>query len=721
LISYQTVTIVIKLEITKLYRNFALRINIISSHYFLCKIDVFFVILHPNFLPTMLLEEAKNKIEDLTRQIDHHNHLYYQKSTSEISDYEFDQLLEKLIALENQFPELKLPNSPTQRVGGTITKEFETVVHKYAMLSLGNTYSKEELEDFDTRVQKGLGSDDFEYLCELKFDGVAISLTYKNGLLTRAVTRGDGTKGDDVTNNAKTIRTIPLKIDNYISNHFEVRGEVFMPKKIFTQINQEREDIGEVPYANARNTASGSLKMQDSSAVAKRKLDCYLYSLLGDDLTTPTHEAAIKTLEQMGFNISPTYRKCKNIHEVFNFITEWEVKRHELPLETDGIVIKVNSISQQNKLGFTAKNPRWAISYKYKAENAVTRLNAITYQVGRTGAITPVAELEPVLLAGTIVKRASLHNANEIERLDLRIGDYVFVEKGGEIIPKVTSVDITQRDTSSSPIHYISKCPECQTELIRKEGEAVHYCSNINGCAPQIKGRIEHFIQRKALNIDSMGEKTIAQLFDCGLVKSPADLFDLHYEDIIKLEGFKELSTKNLLSGIEASKIAPFENVLFGLGIRYVGRTVAEKLASYFKNIDAIINSNYEELIEVPEIGERIAKSVVEFFKNPDNQEEISRLKQSGLIFEINVSINQSESDILQDKSFVVSGVFENYGRDELKGVIKKNGGKVVSSISGKLDYLVAGNKMGPAKKQKAEKLGVSIISEVEFNKLIEL
>lgn len=669
----------------------------------------------------MQLEEVQNIIEGLTKQIVHHNHLYYQKNTSEISDYEFDQLLEKLIALENQFPELKLPSSPSQRVGGTITKEFETVVHKYAMLSLGNTYSKEELEDFDIRIQKGLGSDDFEYLCELKFDGVAISITYENGILVRAVTRGDGSRGDVVTNNIKTIRTIPLKINNPIADHFEVRGEVFMPKEVFIKLNNEREDIGETLYANARNTASGSLKMQDSSVVAKRRLDCYLYGLLGDKLSPLTHEAAIEAMEQMGFNISPTYRKCKNIQEVFNFITEWQDKRHELPLETDGIVIKVNSISQQKKLGFTAKNPRWAISYKYKAENAITRLKAITYQVGRTGAITPVAELEPVLLAGTTVKRASLHNANEIERLDLRVGDYVFVEKGGEIIPKVTGVDLTQRISSSSPIHYISKCPECQTELIRKEGEAVHYCSNINGCAPQIKGRIEHFIQRKALNIDSIGQKTIAQLFNYGLVKSPADLFDLHYEDIIKLEGFKELSTNNLLAGIEASKTSPFENILFGLGIRYVGRTVAEKLASYFKNIDALMISNYEELIEVPEIGERIAESVVDFFKYSGNQEEINRLKLSGLIFEINVSINQSENDILQNKTFVVSGVFKNYGRDELKGVIKKNGGKVVSSISGKLDYLVAGDKMGPAKKQKAEKLDVSIISEVDFNKLIEL
>ena len=664
-------------------------------------------------------EDIKAEIEELARQIDYHNELYYQKHTSEISDFEFDQLLEKLIHLEEAHPELKMPNSPTQRVGGTITKNFETVEHRYPMLSLGNTYSKEELEEFDKRVEKGLGTKDYEYFCELKFDGVAISLTYENGLLTRAVTRGDGTRGDDVTANAKTIRTLPLSVKNPVADVFEVRGEVFMAKDVFIQLNKEREDIGEVPYANARNTASGSLKMQDSSAVAKRKLNCYLYSLIGDNLTIDTHASAIKSLEEMGFNVSPTYRKCESIQEVIQYIEEWETKRLELPLDTDGIVIKVNSSDQQNELGFTAKSPRWAIAYKYKAEDAITRLNDVTYQVGRTGAITPVAELEPVFLAGTTVKRASLHNANEISRLDLRIGDYVFVEKGGEIIPKVTGVDLTQRQSDIEPITYINNCPECGTGLVRKEGEAVHYCPNTNGCAPQIKGRIEHFIQRKAMNIDSLGEKTIAQLYDQSLVKSPADLYDLTHDQVIELEGFKEQSTNKLIEGIQASKTASFENVLFGLGIRYVGRTVAEKLAQHFKNIDSLGKASFDELIDVSEIGDRIAESVVDFFNNPENINEIERLKNSGLIFHIDESANSPESDILQGRSFVVSGVFENYGRDELKDVIKANGGKVVSSISAKLDYLIAGDKMGPAKKEKADKLGIQIISELEFDEMI--
>ena len=668
----------------------------------------------------MTPQQAKEKIEVLSKQINYHNDLYYQQSKSEISDYEFDQLLNELIQLEVQFPEFKYDDSPTQRVGGTITKEFNTVVHKYPMLSLGNTYSIEELEEFDARVQKGLGSTDYEYFCELKFDGVAISLTYENGMLVRAVTRGDGTRGDDVTNNARTIRTVPLKIESPIDSNFEVRGEVFMPKTVFTQLNKEREDIGEVTYANARNTASGSLKMQDSSIVAKRKLDCYLYSLIGDNLPVATHAEAIKRLENMGFNISPTYRKCNTISEVIAYVNEWENKRHELPLETDGIVIKVNSIDQQNELGFTAKNPRWAISYKYKAENAITTLNDVTFQVGRTGAITPVAELEPVLLAGTTVKRASLHNANEIARLDLRIGDQVYVEKGGEIIPKVTGVELTQRQSNSEPIIYISHCPECHTELIRNEGEAVHYCPNINGCPPQIKGRIEHYIQRKAMNIDSLGEKTIALLYDQGLVNSPADLYTLTYDNVISLEGFKDLSTTNLLKGIEQSKQTPFESVLFAIGVRFVGRTVAEKLASYFKSMDALSKATFEELIEVPEIGERIAGSIVSFFSDSENVNEIERLKSYGLIFEIDETANQPESDILHGQTFVVSGVFEKYSRDELKEAIKNNGGKVVSSISAKLDFLIAGDNMGPAKKEKAEKLEIKIISEADFDNMIQ-
>ncbi|MTI20564.1 NAD-dependent DNA ligase LigA, partial [Fulvivirga sp. RKSG066] len=649
-----------------------------------------------------------------------YNFQYYQKDTSEVSDFEFDKLLEELTKLEDEHPELKAPDSPTQRVGGTITKEFDTVYHKYPMLSLSNTYSKEELEDFDKRVAKGLGTTDYEYFCELKFDGVALSLTYENGLLTRGVTRGDGTRGDDITNNVKTIRTIPLRVNGAnVPEIFEARGEAFMPKDVFKNLNEERISNNEEPYANARNTTSGSLKMQDSSIVAKRYLDCYLYSLNGDNLGVDTHSEAIGLLEKMGFNVSPTYRKCKTISEVLTYIAEWETKRLDLPLETDGIVIKINSIAQQQELGFTAKSPRWAIAYKYKAENAATRLENITYQVGRTGAITPVAELEPVLLAGTTVKRASLHNANEIERLDLRLGDMVFVEKGGEIIPKVTGVDLTARTPDLTPVEYITECPECGTALIRHEGEAAHYCPNVKGCPPQIKGRIEHFIQRKAMDIDSIGERTIHLLYEKGLVKSPADLYSLTYDEIFQLEGFKDLSTKNLLKGIEASKEIPFESVLFGLGIRFVGKTVAEKLAAYFKTIDNLSNASFDQLIEVPEIGERIASSLITWFNAEENKEEISRLREAGVQLSFVEDDLEQASDLLNGKSFVISGVFEGYGRDELKEVIKSNGGKVISAISGKLDFLLAGDKMGPAKREKAEKLGVKIITEQEFNAML--
>lgn len=664
-------------------------------------------------------ESAINRIEVLREQINHYNQLYYQEDTSAISDYEFDQLLDELIQLEATYPELKTPDSPTQRVGGTITKQFKTVTHKYPMLSLGNTYSKEELTEFDKRVSRGLGGAPYEYFCELKFDGVAVSLTYENGLLIRGATRGDGVRGDDITNNLKTLRSIPLKLQGKYPKLFEVRGEAFMPKAVFTELNKAKSEAGEAVYANARNTASGTLKMQDSGEVAKRKLDCYIYSMIGEGLNINTHEEAILKLLELNFNVSQTFKKCKNIQEVFDYINHWETQRHELPVDTDGIVIKVNDLHQQQELGFTAKNPRWAIAYKYKAEQAVTQLLNITYQVGRTGAVTPVAELKPVLLAGTTVKRASLHNANEIERLDLRIGDNVFVEKGGEIIPKVIGVDFTQREPSLKPLEYVSNCPECGTTLERIEGEAVHYCPNKLGCPPQITGRIEHFIHRKAMDIDSLGARTIHQLFDRGLVKSPADLYSLTYDDILSLEGFKDLSTKNVLAGIEASKNAPFENLLFALGIRYVGKTVAEKLAAHFKNIDNLSNATYEELIAVPEIGERIAKSLVDYFNNSANLEEINRLKQAGLNFESSRKEVILESSILDGKSFVISGVFEKYSRDELKEKIKNNGGKILSSISGSLDYLIAGDKMGPAKREKAEKLGISILSEAEFEKIL--
>lgn len=670
----------------------------------------------------MTKEEAKQKIHKLSEEINYHSNLYYQDNTSEISDFEFDQLLEELISLEREFPEYNFDDSPSHRVGGTVTKHFETVTHKYPMLSLGNTYSEEELREFDVRVAKGLEGQNYEYLCELKFDGVALSLTYQNGVLVRAVTRGDGTKGDNVIANAKTIRTIPLKVkgDDYPEN-FEVRGEVFLPMEEFNKINSEKEKNGEEQLANPRNTASGTLKMQDSKVVASRKLDCYLYNLLGRGVAAISHEESIRTIENWGFNVSQTYRKCKDIEEVLRYINEWTEKRKNLPAETDGIVIKVNNLKQQEQLGFTAKNPRWAIAYKYKAESAQTVLKGITYQVGRTGAITPVAELEPVLLAGTTVKRASLHNANEIVRLDLRVGDTVSVEKGGEIIPKVTSIDLTKRKKDSVPVEYLTNCPECNTGLIREEGEAVHYCPNVEGCPPQITGRIGHFIHRKAMDIDSMGEQTIKQLFESGLVKDVADLYTLTFEQVLSMEGFKELSAQNLIDGIQKSKEQPFENLLFGLGIRFVGKTVAEKLVEQFKNVETLSKATYESLIETPEIGERIAQSLIAYFSDEENMSLVTRLRKSGLNFESNEIENALHSNIFEGKTFVISGVFENHSREELKDIIKGNGGKVVSSISSKLSYLIAGDKMGPSKLDKAIKLGVNMISEMEFEQMLKL
>jgi len=669
----------------------------------------------------MTSTDAKKEIQKLIDEINHHNDLYYQKSKTEISDLEFDHLLQKLTALENQFPDLKQPDSPTQRVGGMITKEFKTVVHRYPMLSLGNTYSRQELEDFDGRVSRGLDGEPFEYFCELKFDGVSISLLYDGGVLMKGVTRGDGVRGDEVTSNVRTIRSLPLKIKNKkFPDQFEVRGEVFLPKEVFKQLNKEREDIGEETYANARNTASGTLKMQDSGEVARRRLDCFVYYLLGEDTGVGTHSEAITKLESWGFKVSPTYRKCKNIQEVLAYIEHWEQRRQDLPLETDGVVIKVNNLDQQERLGFTAKSPRWAIAFKYKSESLSTLLKSITYQVGRTGAITPVAELEPVLLAGTTVKRASLHNANEIARLDLRIGDFVFVEKGGDIIPKVTSVDLVKRDAKLKPVKYIAKCPECGTPLVRKEGEANHYCPNEKGCPPQIKGRIEHFIQRKAMDIDSIGEKTIGQLYELGLAKTPADLYDLKKEDLLRLEGFKDLSVKNLLQGIEASKSVPFESVLFAIGIRFVGKTVAEKLARHFKSIDNLAQASYDQLLEAPEVGEKIAQSVFDFFRDKESQREIARLKKAGLQLVSSFKEPEKVSNALDGKSFVISGTFEHYQRDQLKDVIIAHGGKVLASVSGKLDFLLAGENMGPAKREKAESLGVKIISEQDFEKMLK-
>lgn len=680
------------------------------------------------------MNDAKKQIDQLVDELNHHNYLYYQENRSEISDFEFDQKLKALEQLELNYPEFKRSDSPTHRVGGTITKNFETVYHRYPMLSLGNTYSKEELVEFDNRVKKGLGSDDYEYFCELKFDGVAISLTYENGYLTRGVTRGDGEKGDDVTANIKTIKTIPLKISGEVPALFEVRGEVFMPKSVFQRINEERRMQDEALLANPRNTASGTLKMQDSAVVASRQLDCYLYSLMGDQIPADSHEEAIHLMEKWHFQVSPTYKKCQNMDDVFDYIATWETKRLDLPLETDGIVIKVNSKNHQEELGFTAKSPRWAISYKYKAEAALTRLKNIVYQVGRTGAITPVAELEPVLLAGTTVKRASLHNANEIERLDIRIGDEVFVEKGGEIIPKITSVNLENRDTHAPPVHYITHCPECHTPLVRKEGEANHYCPNQSACPPQVRGKVEHFISRNAMNIESLGPNTIKGLFDQGIISDIADLYSLSFEDLnglkfevineitgeTKTRSVKEKSAQNIIDAIEKSKTIPFENVLFGLGIRYVGKTIAEKLASHFGHMDQLITAEFESIKSVYEIGERIAESVVDYFAQSENIELVTRLKEAGLQMQSTMQTDKIENASFADKTVVISGVFETFDREDLKKMLKAMGAKVSSSITSKTDFLIAGSNMGPSKLAKAETLKTTILSEDEFKNMIE-
>jgi len=662
----------------------------------------------------------QEQINQLTDKLNDLNFQYYQNSNSEVSDFEFDVLLVQLRDLENQYPKFLREDSPTHRVGGTISKEFESVTHTYPMLSLGNTYNAKDLADFDERIRKGLGEADYEYICELKFDGVALSMWYENGKLIRGVTRGDGVRGDDITANVKTIRTVPLNVrTKSMPMRFEARGEGFMPLTTFETLNKEREDIGEQLLANPRNAASGTFKMQDSSMVAKRKMDCYIYQFLSDNDTFTTHEESLIQMKKMGFNVSQTWEKCKNIEEVLAFINQWDKKRHTLPLNTDGIVIKLNSFAQREILGFTAKSPRWAISYKYKSESVSTLLESVSYQVGRTGNITPVANLKPVLLAGTTVKRASIHNANEIERLDLHIGDYVFVEKGGEIIPKITSVDLIKRRDNLDKVQFPSVCPECETELIRKEGEANHYCPNEKGCPPQIKGKIEHFIQRKALNIENLGTETIDMFYRKGLVKTPADLYDLRSENLVDLEGFKEKSIQNILSGVEKSKEIPFKQVLFGIGIRFVGATVAEKLAVYFNNIDNLGKATQEELLQVPEIGERIAQSVVEYFQNTDNQEFIARLKSSGLQFTQDIVEIVTEGDKLVGKTFVISGTFQNFERDELKIKIEANGGKVLSGVSGKLNYLIAGSEAGPSKLEKAQKLNVSIISEDDFLKML--
>ncbi|MEY4085479.1 MAG: NAD-dependent ligase LigA [Bacteroidota bacterium] len=659
--------------------------------------------------------DIQNTIQNLREELNQHNYNYYVLDQPTISDYEFDLKLVQLQNLENQHPEFFDESSPTQRVGGAITKNFETVVHEHRMYSLDNSYSKEDLLEWEKRIQKVLGDVPLEYTCELKYDGASISITYENGKLKRAVTRGDGFQGDDVTNNIKTIKSIPLQLKGNYPPKFDVRGEIILPFAGFEKMNQELIEIGETPYSNPRNTASGSLKLQDSTEVAKRPLDCLLYFLIGNQLPFNSQFESLETARAWGFKAPKEAKLASNLDQVFQFIDYWDTHRHNLPYETDGVVVKVNSFQYQEELGFTAKSPRWAIAYKFKSEQVATRLNSISYQVGRTGAITPVANLEPVQLAGTIVKRASLHNADQIEKLDIRVGDTVFVEKGGEIIPKIIAVDLAQRPLFTEPTQYITHCPECQTQLVRSEGEANHYCPNFYGCPPQIIGRIQHYISRKAMDIEGLGGETVALLFNNGLVHNYADLYELKVEQILPLERMAQKSAENLVNGVEQSKNIPFERVLFALGIRYVGETVAKKLAKHYKNIDALRQASLMDLILVDEIGERIAQSVIDFFDNQENQMIIERLKNYGIQFEIVEKINPDATDKLQGKTFVVSGVFTLFSRDELKQAIEDNGGKVGSSISPKTDYVVAGDNMGPAKLDKANKLNIPIISEEDF------
>ncbi len=655
----------------------------------------------------------------LRKELELHNYNYYVLDKPTISDFEFDTKLKELQELEEQNPQFFDENSPTQRVGGAITKNFETTKHKFRMYSLDNSYSKEDLLDWEKRCQKVLGDVHLEYVCELKYDGASISITYENGVLKKAVTRGDGFQGDDVTNNIRTIKSVPLKLKGNYPDFFEIRGEIVLPFEGFEKMNQELIEIGETPYSNPRNTASGSLKLQDSAEVAKRPLECLLYTIITDDKVVDTQFEGLELARNLGFKVPEQSKHVKNIDEVFEFINYWDAHRHNLPYETDGVVVKVNEVFQQEELGYTAKSPRWAMAYKFKAEQVSTVLNSISYQVGRTGSITPVANLEPVQLAGTIVKRASLHNADQIEKLDIRINDTVFVEKGGEIIPKIISVDLSKRKPDSEKINYITHCPECQTELVRTEGEANHYCPNFYGCPPQIIGRIQHFISRKAMDIDGLGGETVALLFNAGLINDYADLYDLTKEQILPLERMAEKSADNLIKGVADSKKIPFESVLYALGIRYVGETVAKKLAKHYKNIDAIAHATLLDLMLVDEIGEKIAQSVVAFFENKTNVQIINRLKIKGIQLEMNEKNSTFISNVLENKIFVVSGVFELYSRDELKKAIEDHGGKVGSSISSKTNYVIAGDNMGPAKLEKANKLGITIINEKEFNKLI--
>ncbi len=660
----------------------------------------------------------EHQITALRNELRDHNYKYYVLDQPSISDYEFDQKLKQLQELEKAHPEFYDPNSPTLRVGGEITKNFETVPHTFRMYSLDNSYSKEDLEDWEKRIEKTVEGK-VEFTCELKYDGASISLTYENGQLKKAVTRGDGFQGDDVTANVKTIRSVPLQLKGDYPPLFDIRGEIVLPFEGFAKMNAERVEAGEEPYRNPRNTASGSLKLQDSAEVAKRPLDCLLYSIVGEKLPFKTQFEGLEKARHWGFKVPNAAKLAKNLDEVLEFVNYWDVRRHELPYETDGVVVKVNNLQQQEELGYTAKSPRWAMAFKFKAEQVSTVLRQITYQVGRTGAITPVANLEPVELAGTIVKRASLHNADQIEKLDIREGDTVFVEKGGEIIPKIIGVDFTQRDSDSQPTAYITHCPECGTPLVRTEGEAQHYCPNAEGCPPQIIGRIQHFISRKAMDIEGLGGETVALLVNNGLINNYADLYLLKEEQIVPLERMAQKSAENMIKGIVASKEIPFERVLFALGIRYVGETVAKKLAKHYKTIDNLRNASEEELTTVDEIGERIAQSVVSFFASEENRAIIQRLKSYGIQLEISAEKLANQTNELQGATFVVSGVFTRVSRDELKKLIEDNGGKVSGSISSKTNYVVAGDNMGPSKKTKAESLGVPIITEDDFLEMI--
>jgi len=659
---------------------------------------------------------AKDEIERLSKEINKHNDLYYIKNESEISDYDFDVLLEKLIKLETEFPEFSYDYSPTKRIGGDITKKSESITHRFPMLSLSNTYSEDEIVEWENRLKK-LSEDTLEYVCELKYDGVAIGITYENGILKQAVTRGDGTKGENVTANVRTIRSIPLQLTGDFPADFEIRGEIFFPLKNFTKLNEQRIDIGETEFANPRNTASGTLKLQDSKVVADRGLDCYLYGLYGYDLPLEGHFESVLKAAEWGFKTPNPEKKMiyktDSIEGIMKFIHFWDKNRSKLPFEIDGIVIKVNDYNQQQELGFTAKSPRWAIAYKFKAERVETFLESVSYQVGRTGAITPVANLKPVQLGGTTVKRASLHNSDQIQKLDLYLNDAVLVEKGGEIIPKIVGVNGLKRQENSMAVKFIDNCPECSTKLIRREGEVQHYCPNENGCPPQIKGRIEHFISRKAMNIDGLGAETVDLLVEKELVKSYVDLYALSFAQIVDLDRMAEKSADNLINGLASSKDVPFERVLFALGIRFVGETVAKKLAKSFKSIDAIQNANFDQLVNVDEIGEKIAISVQQFFLNEKNREVLRRLKEVGLQFEIKEK--EGVTDKFKGVTFVVSGVFNTFSRDEIKEVIEINGGKNASSISSKTDFVVAGENMGPAKLKKASDLGITILSEDEF------